>query len=209
MADGPFPALVEAVQQFRGDKYSQGRRWQHGYSDCSSFVGKGMKALGQNPGASTTLTYLASSHWNTISKSQAGAGDIAVNAVHMVLVTGANTAIGQENPRRNVQTGTISGLMTGTGPYVIKRYEGGSNITFAGYTGDATQAGFSIPESMINTLNWLSNSTNWLRIGMIFAGVLLLWITVIGIGKSEMGGLLGSTVQKQGKKVINRVKSKS
>jgi len=206
MADGPFPALVEAVQQFRGDKYSQAKRWQNGYSDCSSFVGKGMKQLGLNPGGSTTLTYLASSSWTSISVSEAGAGDIAVNSAHMVLVTGNGTAIGQQNPRRNVQEGSIRDLMSGSGPYVFRRYKGGSDIQFAGYS-NAQQVGLlSFPAKIIDTFVWLTKTTNWLRIGMVLAGAALVWMTVVGVGRSQIGGLLGETAKKAGKKVMENAK---
>lgn len=209
MADGPFPALVAAVQQFRNDQYSQTRRWQKGYSDCSSFVGKGMKALNRDMGGSTTLTYLASSKWHTIPKAQAGPGDIAVNAAHMVLVTGPNAAIGQQNPRSDVNTGSISSLMSGTGPYVIKRYSGGSNVTFAGFT-DGAQAAFELPGALTDTAKWLSDTTNWYRVGMVFAGVVLLIIAIVGIGKSTTtGGVLGTSIQAKGKKVLKGGKSKS
>lgn len=215
MADtGPFPALVAAVQQFKGDRYSQAQRWANGYSDCSSFVGKGMKALGIDPGSSTTLSYLASTRWSQVSRSQIGPGDIAVNSVHMIVITGPDTGIGQENTRSNVQEGTIENLMSGTGSYIFKRYQGGSNITFAGYTGGGvTPAGISsIPASMENTVKWLSNSTNWLRVGMVLGGCVLIWMTVVGIGKAQIGGLLGESVKTAGKnvgkKVVKNVKAK-
>lgn len=214
MADGPFPALVEAVKQFQGDRYSQAKRWSNGWSDCSSFVGKGMKALGLNPGGSTTLTYLASSQWSDVPRAQVGAGDIAVSTSHMILVTGPDTGIGQQNSRRNVQTGTIKDLMTGTGSYKFRRYKNGSNIEFAGYTGGMTQAGVTdIPEAMLATLKWLSNTTNWMRVGMVFGGAVLIWLTIVGIGKTSVGGLLGDSaknagkqLQANGKKVIKNAK---
>lgn len=205
MAEGPFPALVAACEKYAGDKYSQARRWSNGYSDCSSFVGKGMKALGQNPGVSTTLTYLASSKWYKISASEAGAGDIAVNAAHMVLVTGKGTAIGQQNSRRNVQRGTVSDLMANSGSYIYKRYRGGSDIQFAGYANGQQVGAFSlVPESMVNAMKWLSDTVNWYRIGMIAAGTVLIWIAVVGISKNMSGGLLGETAKNAGKKVLKR-----
>lgn len=207
MADtGPFPALVAAVQQYKGDRYSQAQRWQPGFSDCSSFVGKGMKALGLNPGGSTTLTYMASSDWYTVSRSQVGPGDIAVNSAHMIIVTGPDTGIGQENTRRNVQEGTIDDLMSGTGPYVFKRYSGGSNITFAGYNTGVTPAGVtSIPAGLTKAVEWMGNTTNWLRVGMVLGGGILIWMTVVGIGKSQLGGLLGNGVKTAGKNVGSKV----
>jgi hypothetical protein len=215
MANEPFPALVQAVQAYRGDKYSQARRWQNGYSDCSSFVGKGMKALGLDPGGSTTLTYLASSKWSTISKSSAGAGDIAVNSSHMVLITGNGTAIGQENPRRNVQEGSLSDLMSGTGPYVVRRYKGGNNIEFAGYgTTNAQQAGvLDFPGAITGAFTWITNTVNWLRIGMVVGGAVLIWITFRGMGSQEVAKLLngptGKSIKSMGKKVSGNVKPES
>jgi len=208
MVDGPFPALVAAVQQFNADKYSQGKRWQSGFSDCSSYVGKGMKVLGEDMGASTTLTYMTSPKWSTISRSQIGPGDIAVNATHMVVITGSDTAIGQENPRRNVQSGSIDDLMGGTGPYIFRRYKGGSNITYAGFNGPtAQQAGLlDIPGEITKAFSWMTNTTNWLRVGMVLGGAFLIYLTLIAMGKSEASGILG-TAQEIGKKVSKSAKS--
>jgi hypothetical protein len=121
-----FPQLAAAVQQFQGDRYSQARRWDQGYSDCSSFVGKGFKLTGVTPpGASTTANYLTWSLLRKVDVAQAVAGDLLVNAVHMVVCLDAKTAIGQENPSRNVQVGTFASLMSGTGAYLCLRYTGG------------------------------------------------------------------------------------
>lgn len=118
-------SLPQACYLFRGDRYSQANRWADGYSDCSSFAGKALKAIGVTPpGASTTLSYLASPQWKSIPVAQAGAGDLLVNATHMVVVINPTTAIGQENPARNVQIGSFADLMDGTGPYSCLRYAG-------------------------------------------------------------------------------------
>lgn len=214
MADkGPWPELLDACLQNSNDKYSQARRWQKGYSDCSSWIGKGMKILGKNPGGSTTLTFLASKDWITIPKSQAGRGDIAVNSAHCVVLSGPNAAVGQQRPGRNVQLGTLTDLMSGTGTYVIKRYKGGSDVSYAGFSGDdmgATQAGFSdvfsLPGKMVDMFEWIGDSKNWYRIGLVMGGAALIWITIIGIGKAKVGGLLGQTAQTAGKKATNAVK---
>lgn len=213
MADnGPWPELLEACLKNSGDKYSQARRWQDGYSDCSSWIGKGMKILGKNPGGSTTLTFLASKDWVTIPSSQRGTGDIAVNASHCVVVNGSKGAVGQQRPGRNVQVGTLEDLMSGTGPYVIRRYKGGTNVQFAGFSGDnmgVQQAGLSdvlsFPGKMIDTFQWLTDTKNWYRIGLVFGGVALIWITIVGIGKSQVGGLLGGTAKAAGKSIGKKV----
>lgn len=120
-----FPELVTAVEQFRGDRYSQSKRWQTGFSDCSSFVGKGFMSLGvKPPGSSVTGSYLTWSALTKVAPSEAQAGDLLVNAVHMAVVTGPNAAIGQENPSRNVATGTFAAIMSGTGSYLVLRYNG-------------------------------------------------------------------------------------
>lgn len=215
MADkGPWPELLEACLQNSNDKYSQARRWQKGYSDCSSWVGKGMKILGKNPGGSTTLTFLSSRDWVTIPASQRGTGDIAVNSAHMVVISGSNGAVGQQRPGRNVQIGTLKDLMSGTGPYVIRRYKGGSDVQFAGFDGDdmdVQQAGLGSvlkwPGKMVDAFQWMTDTQNWYRIGMVVGGAALIWMTIIGIGKAKVGGLLGSTAQTAGKAATKSVAS--
>lgn len=124
VGSGPFPQLVQAVQPFMSDQYSQARRWQDGYSDCSSFIGKGLKRLGIDPGISTTISMLADKRWKRIPRESAGAGDIAINQAHVVLFTAPNRAVGQENPSRDVQSGTPEELMTGSGSWVVMRWAG-------------------------------------------------------------------------------------
>lgn len=228
MADkGPWPELLDACLTNSGDTYSQAKRWQNGYSDCSSWIGKGMKKLGKNPGGSTTLTFLASADWVTIPSSQRGTGDIAVNSSHCVVISGASGAVGQQRPGRNVQLGTLKDLMSGTGPYVIRRYKGGSDVQFAGFNGDdmgVQQAGLSdvlnFPSQITGVFKWMSDTNNWFRVGMVLGGTALIWITIVGIGKAKVGGLLGQTAQntgknatkavaKAGKKVIKNAKPKA
>lgn len=214
MADkGPWPELLEACLSNSGDKYSQAKRWQNGYSDCSSWIGKGMKKLGKNPGGSTTLTFLSSRDWVTIPTSQRGTGDIAVNSAHCVVISGAKGAVGQQRPGRNVQVGTLSDLMSGTGPYIIRRYKGGSDVNFAGFNGDdmgVEQAGLSDvlewPGKMIDAFEWMTDTKNWFRIGLVLGGGILIWMTIVGMGKAKVGGLLGATAQTAGKKATSAVK---
>ncbi|WP_267716782.1 hypothetical protein [Streptomyces sp. CoH17] len=150
---GPFPKLVEAVMTFSADTYSQGRRWDEGYSDCSSIVGKALKLMKiKPPGGSVTTDYMNSKDWKQIRPSQIGAGDIAVNAAHMIVVTGPDAGIGQQRPGRNVQQDTIENLMMGTGPYNFYRYTGpegdpnfeGSGLSAGGDIAGLAQAVFNI-----------------------------------------------------------------
>lgn len=203
---GPWPELVDACLVGSKDIYSQARRWQDGYSDCSSWIGKGMKRLGKNPGGSTTLTFLSSSDWGTVSRDKIGPGDIAVNTSHCVVITGSNGAVGQQRPGRNVQIGTIDDLMSGTGSYVFKRYKGGTDANYAGWKGDnnsVQQVGLSsIPGALIHTVEWLSDTKNWYRIGLVILGSVIILQTLIGTAKTKaLGGLAMGAVKSAGKKV--------
>lgn len=115
-------ALVAAANVHASEKYSKAQRWQRGYSDCSSFVGKALMDIGITPpGSSTTGDYLASAQWVRVSAPKGG--DIAVNAQHMVLCTDGSHGIGQQNPRRNVQRDTLDNLMANSGSWEIRRYK--------------------------------------------------------------------------------------
>jgi len=122
-------AVVGASGKYTGDRYSQIRRREPGFSDCSAFVDKCLRDAGidppSDPWANTTL-YLMSPQWHTIPQSQALPGDIAISVGHMVLITaaGGTQAIGQENERVNVRTGTPASLFSSTEAYVFKTYTG-------------------------------------------------------------------------------------
>ncbi|MGW7281669.1 NlpC/P60 family protein [Streptomyces sp. NPDC054844] len=123
---GAHPEFVEAAKAFVGDKYSQARRWQKGYSDCSSFVGKALKRAGVTPpGGSTTTSYLTWSKARQISRDQIGAGDFLVSSGHMALALSNDHAVGQQNGRQNVQVGPIKTIMWGQA-WVPLRYTGSS-----------------------------------------------------------------------------------
>lgn len=120
---GGLPGLPQACERYAGDIYSMAKRWQPGYSDCSSFVGKGLKLLGvKPPGVSTTQTYLASGDWRRIPSGDVRPGDLACSLNHVVVCYGGGMAIGQQRPGRNVQRGSVSDLMYGNKPFVYLRY---------------------------------------------------------------------------------------
>lgn len=121
-------AVVSASGKYVNDKYSQAKRTQAGWSDCSSFVDKCLKDAGiappQSPWASTA-NYRASGAWKNIAKSAAQPGDIAISSHHMILITqgGGNFGIGQETEGVNVKTGTPAQLF-GKQTYVFKTWTG-------------------------------------------------------------------------------------
>lgn len=118
--------VLAAAQKYAADKYSQARRTQTGWSDCSSFADKVLRDIGIPPPVkwASTANYRISGEWKNIPLAQARPGDIAINSHHMVLVTGngGTSAIGQQNPRVNVRTGTVANLMSND--FVVKRYVG-------------------------------------------------------------------------------------
>lgn len=116
-----------AYSQYGKDIYSQAKRSQPGFSDCSSFVSKAMRAYVPMYPMGVTGTFLFSGEWTTIKEASARPGDIAVNGTHMAIVGGRNSSgaligVGQQRSGRNVQVDTIKNLMTGTGSYQVRRY---------------------------------------------------------------------------------------
>jgi cell wall-associated NlpC family hydrolase len=123
-AVGPHPEFVSAAGAYAADTYSQLKRWQPGFSDCSSFVGKALKKCGITPpGSSTTPSYLAWRKAKPVSRGQIGAGDFLVSPGHMAIAINNSTAIGQQRAGRNVQIGPISQIMWGQS-WVALRYTG-------------------------------------------------------------------------------------
>lgn len=126
---GVTPGIVAAgvsaaAQKYAGDKYSQPRRTQPGWSDCSSFCDKVLRDIGIKPPTkwAATANYRISPEWKNIPLKDTLPGDIAINGHHMVMITaaGGTAAIGQQNPRVNVRTGTVANLMSND--FVCKRY---------------------------------------------------------------------------------------
>ena len=114
--------FVAAAQTHAHEKYSQAKRWEKGYSDCASFVGKSLIDVGAKPpGGSVTTDYLSSGDWIKVSKPRMG--DVAVNASHMAIFTDSSNGIGMQNSRRNVQKDKMSNLMANTGSWEIRRYK--------------------------------------------------------------------------------------
>jgi cell wall-associated NlpC family hydrolase len=122
---GSGAALVQAARKHKNEKYSQARRWQTGYSDCSSFVGKAFKDVGITPpGGSTTVSYLAWKQLQKISASEVRAGDLIYHPGHIVIATSNTRAIGQQNRRANVQEGSINVLIPSFPSPTYLRYKG-------------------------------------------------------------------------------------
>lgn len=117
--------IAAATQRHKHEKYSQARRWQAGYSDCSSFVGKCLKDAGITPpGSSVTYSYMTWGKLRTVSRSEIQAGDILCSGGHVAIALSPTTAIGQQNGRQNVRTDSIRNIMWGQSGWVPRRYVG-------------------------------------------------------------------------------------
>lgn len=125
-AAGTHPEIADGTSRYRSDKYSQAKRGQAGYSDCSSFAAKSMRAAGIDVSNLTTYGFLSWSGLKKISKSDIQRGDLLINHTHMAIAIDGSHAIGQQNPRRNVATGTFEAIMMNTGPWSAYRYVGAS-----------------------------------------------------------------------------------
>ena len=66
--------LSQSIQKHLGEIYSQNKRHQQGYSDCSSFVGKVLKDAGINvfKGLPTAQMMYDNTRLKTVNKAQAG-----------------------------------------------------------------------------------------------------------------------------------------
>lgn len=143
--DSRRAAVVAAAQKYTGDIYSQAKRTQPGFSDCSSFVDKALRDAGiappMNPWANTAL-YRISPEWKKIPASQVHPGDIAISSSHMVLITAAGGAagIGQQKPNVNVRTGNMATLF-GSQTYWFMTWTGYSEAPGAGKGGGGGGSG--------------------------------------------------------------------
>lgn len=122
-------ALVGAARARAAEKYSQLRRFDPGFSDCSSFVWKSFRDIGITPpkAFSTTLTFPRWPALKPVKYLEAGAGDLAIAPGapgHMVILTSHSTAIGQQNRRVNVKEGRIGELMASHPYFSFYRYSG-------------------------------------------------------------------------------------
>jgi hypothetical protein len=128
-AAGTHPEIARAALAHSHEIYSQAKRWQAGYSDCSSFVGKSLKDCGITPpGASVTLSYRTWRQLRTISMGEIQAGDLLCGSGHIAIALSPTTAIGQQRSGVNVRTGSLADIMYGQPGWVPRRYIGGAGL---------------------------------------------------------------------------------
>lgn len=132
LSGGTHPEIAQAALNAGDEVYSQSKRWQDGYSDCSSFVGKRLKDVGITPpGTSVTMSYRTWSKARTISRSEIGAGDLLCGTGHIAIALNGQLAIGQQRSGVNVKVDTIANIMYGQVGWVPRRYTGTASGTVA------------------------------------------------------------------------------
>lgn len=125
VGSGPHPEFARAALARRGETYSQGKRWQTGFSDCSSFVGKVLKDNGiEPPAGSVTGSYLVWTKLKRITRAEIGAGDLLCGTGHIAIALDNATAIGQQREGVNVRVGPIDDIMYGNPGWFPQRYVG-------------------------------------------------------------------------------------
>ena len=68
--------FLEAAHKYNGDKYSQTRRMEKGFSDCSSLVQKSLRDIGEQHKLVTTQTMPNDSRFRQINMSELQRGDL-------------------------------------------------------------------------------------------------------------------------------------
>lgn len=116
--------LLTALGKYQTDQYSQAKRAQPGFSDCSSWIGKGLRDIGVKVpgGLPITTFYMVWTGLVTIPKNQIQAGDILVSPTHMAIATSSTSAVGQQNSTDNVKADSISNIMYGT-TWIARRFK--------------------------------------------------------------------------------------
>lgn len=117
--------IAAAAANHKAERYSQVKRWDPGFSDCSSFVGKTLKDAGITPpGGSVTLSYLTWGRLKTVSRDAIQTGDLLCGPGHIAIALSPTYAVGQQNSRQNVRVDTIDNIMWGQSGWVPRRYVG-------------------------------------------------------------------------------------
>lgn len=134
--------IVTAALAHRTERYSQAKRWEAGYSDCSSFVGKALKDCGITPpGGSTTMSYRTWTQLRTVPRDSVQPGDILSGSGHVAIAVDGQRAIGQQNSRQNVRLDSIDSIMYGQVGWVVRRYVGAAAGSSSGGSGGGSSVG--------------------------------------------------------------------
>jgi hypothetical protein len=113
-------AFLNEAFKMKGWTYSQERRWDYGYADCSSLVIRAMinSGITKNTSNLTTHTIASDSRFYEIPMSQAKRGDILWYEGHMEIYMGGNSTFGAFRPGKPAGFG--SNISRFTKAYRIK-----------------------------------------------------------------------------------------
>lgn len=113
-------AFLNEAFKMKGWAYSQKRRWDYGYADCSSIVIRAMINSGvtKNTSNLTTHTIASDSRFYEIPMNQAKRGDILWHEGHMRIYIGEDVTFGAFKPGK--PAGFRSGISRFTKAYKIK-----------------------------------------------------------------------------------------
>ena len=201
MADMIWPTVCKTISQGYGVKNSRYVKGYHTGLDIACINGSPIRAAhdGQVTGAGN-----AGAYGNQVKIKK---GDIETWYNHLSVI---RVHVGE-----NVSQGTVIGLegTTGnsTGPHLhfeVRKngqdvdpmpYLKGSAIITA--SDPATQASsvFSFPGQVVKVFEWLTEPTNWLRIGMVIGGAVMLIMALVGLAKTKA---LGKNVTKVVKNAV-------
>ena len=92
--------FINKALTMQGWTYSQDKRWEHGYADCSSIVIRAMidSGITQNTSNLTTHTISSDPRFYEVSMSNIQRGDILWYSGHMEIYMGDNTTFGAFRP---------------------------------------------------------------------------------------------------------------
>lgn len=209
-----WPASCNVVTQKYGNKSARYARGYHTGLDIGCRAGSPIKA--SHDGKVTSARYNGA-YGNQV-KISAGGFETWYNHLSRFAVSKGDT----------VSAGKVIGYMGSTGmstgphlhlelridgkdvdpqPYLDGKSIPASGVIQAGITDNIPGVGeakavYDTLKASVKIFEWLTDTKNWLRIGLVFGGALLIWITIIGAARTKaMGAVLGSTAKKIRKKV--------
>jgi hypothetical protein len=204
-----WPAICRVITQQYGNKSSRYVRGYHTGLDIGCRAGSPIYAAHDG---TVILAGWAGAYGNTV---EIRANDSLVTSYHhmskIAVSKGQNVSAGKvigyigstgmsTGPHLHFEV-RIDGKDVNPNPYL----SGASTIEQTSY--NTTPVGFSdvfkFPGVILDTFEWLSDTNNWYRIGMVIGGAVLLFMTFVGIAKaSALGKTAVNAVASAGKKAV-------
>lgn len=204
-----WPATCKTITQQYGNKSARYARGYHTGIDIGCRAGSPIYAAHDG---TVILAGWAGAYGNTV---EIRANDSLVTSYHhmskVAVSKGANVSAGKiigyigstgmsTGPHLHFEV-RINGKDVNPNPYL----SGASTIDQISTGG--TQAGitdvFEFPGKMLDVFEWLSDTKNWYRIGMVIGGAILLLMTFVGVAKaSALGKGAVKAVASVGKKAV-------